>query len=387
MTDASLRQEIMTRNELTVLAEKRNGLCISAYMPTSWVGADMQQNQIRFKNLIRQAAERLAGYGLKGQDIEDMLAPAVVLQKNSPFWRQQNAGLAIFVGKDFFRYYRVPLEFAEAITVKDRFFLQPLLPLFNQNNRFYVLAVSKKTVRFFQGLGECLIEVEPKNLPKKLDDTIKFDVTERQHRNLPGTRAGATGLFHGHGGWQDESKDQVVRYLNEIDRSILAFMKEEQTPIVFAGVDYLFAAYREINSYGNLLAEAIIGNPDALRPDELGRDAWKIVQIYFRKSQEDAMDQLRQSSGTGLTSTLMKEVVPACCHGRTGILFTAAKQRQWGHYDPVSGDVILHDKEEQGSEDLCDLSAIHTFLNKGVVYEVAPQEMPNNAKLAALFRY
>ncbi len=387
MTDALTRQDAMTRDELILLAERSGQPCVSAYLPTAWVGADMQQNQIRFKNLMRHAAERLGGYGMRPQEIEEILAPAAALQKNTPYWKQLNDGLAVFISRNVFRSYRLPLAFAESLYVKERFLLQPLLPLFNRNNRYYVLSVSKKAVHFYQGLGDCLIEVEPKQLPRKLEDTTKYDVTERQHRNLPGTRGGGTGLFHGHGGWQDESKEQVARFLNDIERSVQAYLKDEQAPMVFAGVDYLFAAYREINAYGHLLTDAVIGNPDALRADELAQAAWRIVQDHYGQIRQEAIEQFRQSAGTPISATGMKDVVPACYHGRTGVLFTAANQRQWGHYDPDNNNVVLHDQEEQDSEDLCDLSAIYTFLNKGIVYELSQQEMPGKAKLAALLRY
>jgi hypothetical protein len=387
MFEALPRQEILNRNEMVILADKRNGPCVSAYMPTSWIGADTQQNQIRYKNLLRTASERLSETGIRGQDIEEMLAPGLNLQKNSPFWRQQNTGLASFMSRDFFRYYRLPLELPELVSVRDRFHLQPLLPLFSRSGRYFVLSVSKKAVHFYQGMRNCLIEVEPKNMPKKLEDTVKFDVPIRQHRNRPGTRTGGTTLFHGHGVWQDETKDNVIRYLNDIDRSIQAFMKEEQAPIILAGVDYINAYYRELNSYPNLLDRAIIGNPDALRPDELAKAAWEIAEPYYLKAREEDMAQYRQSVGTGLASTNVEDIIPACSHGRTGVLFAAANRHIWGRFNPEKNELTLHETEQPDSEDLCDFAAIQTFLNKGIVHELPLTEMPDRAYLAALFRY
>jgi len=381
------RQEILTRDELAELAQMQGGPCISIYMPTSWIGADMQQNQIRFKNLLKVSSEKLSDYGIRGQDIEEMLTPGVGLQKNSPFWRQQNTGLVCFIAKNFFRFYRLPLELPELVSVRDRFHLQPILPLFSRSGRYYLLSISKKAVHLYQGMRNCMIEVEPRNLPKSLDDTVKFDVPDRQVRNRPGTRKGTTTLFHGHGAWQDESKDQVIRYVNDIDRSIQSFLKEDQAPLVFAGVDYMFAYFRELTSHPNLLEEAVIGNPEALRPDELCKAAWEIVEPYYRIIQERDLAQYRQSAGTGLTSTALNEIVPACYHGRTGVLFAGAKQMQWGFFRSETNEVVLLERQEPGSEDLCDMAAIHTFLNKGVVHEIQPQDVPERAKLAALFRY
>ncbi len=75
------RQEILTRNELMTLIQSKYSPSVSLYMPTSWIGADMQQNQIRFKNLLRTAAERLSEYGVRPAEIEDMLAPAQTLHR------------------------------------------------------------------------------------------------------------------------------------------------------------------------------------------------------------------------------------------------------------------------------------------------------------------
>jgi hypothetical protein len=111
------------------------------------------------------------------------------------------------------------------------------------------------------------------------------------------------------------------------------------------------------------------------------------VQPYYHKTLDAALAQYRQSAGTGLTSTDLKEIVPACYQGRTGILFAASGQRKWGTFVPESNEITLHQREEKGSEDLCDLAAIYTFLNKGVVYELQPQEMPDRALVAAIFRY
>jgi hypothetical protein len=47
----------------------------------------------------------------------------------------------------------------------------------------------------------------------------------------------------------------------------------------------------------------------------------------------------------------------------------------------------VHEEAEPGDEDLLDFTAIQTLLNSGMVYAVEPQKVPDEALLAAAFRY
>ncbi|MFB3925441.1 MAG: hypothetical protein ACE14T_05250 [Syntrophales bacterium] len=381
------RNEILTRDELIDLVKTCGTSSVSIYMPTSWVGAEVQQNQIRFKNLLKEAQEKLVSSGLRTSEAEEILAPAHGLLRKSPFWKKQNSGLAAFLAPGIFRYFRLPLDFSELLVVSDRFHLKPLLPLFSSGGKYYVLAISQKQVRFFQGLRNCFMELDLKGIPKSLAEAIKFDVPERHLRSRPRAAKG-TAAFHGHGTWTDETKDNIMRYFQQVDRGLQEFLREERSPLIFAGVEYLFSMYREVNSYAHLMEKSIAGNPEGIRPDEFCKQAWIIAQSHYRKAIEEALDQYRQSVGTGLTSNRVDEIVPAAYHGRVGFLFAAKGQKQWGSFDEQSDKTVLLEKQEPGSEDLVDLAAIYTFLNAGTVYELQQENMPADSPvLAALYRY
>lgn len=40
-----------------------------------------------------------------------------------------------------------------------------------------------------------------------------------------------------------------------------------------------------------------------------------------------------------------------------------------------------------GDEDLLDFAALHTFLNRGAVYVLKPEDMPDSGAVAAVLRY
>lgn len=82
----------------------------------------------------------------------------------------------------------------------------------------------------------------------------------------------------------------------------------------------------------------------------------------------------------------MRDVLLAAWDGRVDLLFVAASTRIRGTFAPDTRAVEIGE-EESGTEDLLNLAAVHTILNRGVVYVVPPAQMADEAPLAAVLRF
>jgi hypothetical protein len=178
-----------------------------------------------------------------------------------------------------------------------------------------------------------------------------------------------------------------MRYLQQVDRALLKLLRDEHEPLVFAGVEYIFSMYREANSYAHLMDAFIQGNAETSGADELGKRAWEIAKVHHEQSFIEAVERYRRTVGTGLASDNIAEIVPGAGHGRVAVLFITKDCERWGNFNPKTGKVALHEKPQKGNEDLLDFAALQTFLNKGDVYIVEKEQMPNGEPIAALFRY
>jgi len=378
-----------SKDELQSLMVKQEGFCISMFMPTYRAGTPAQQNQIRLRNLLRVAEEKLLAGGSRPQEVKALLEPLQGLVGNVIFWRHQNDGLAIFISSNLFRYYRLPINFEELIVVADRFHVKPLLPALSGDDQFYVLTLSQNDIHLYKGTKQILREIEIDNIPKNLAEALQYDEPEKQIRFHRGTQRGGerSSMMSGHGADLENNKENIAKYFRQIDKGLRDILRDEPIPLVLAGVEYLFPIYREVNTYTNLIDEGITGNPKGMSMEQLHRQAWSIVYPCFEKDKNDAIAQYRQSSGTGLTSNDIREVVPAAYHGRVGSLFLLEGYQQWGIFDPEKNEVYCHEKMEAGSEGLCDFAAIQTFMNGGAVFVLPAGEMPDESCLAAVFRY
>ena len=383
--------DCLTKDGLKELLTPCGEHCISLYMPTNRAPVEGRQDLIRFKNMVRESEEWLIRWGLRPPEAKEYLAPLFTLMDDLGFWQYRGDGLALFYSQDIIRHFRLPMRFDELLVVANRFHLKPLIPLFTEDSSFYILALSQKEIRLIQGNRCGAWEVELEDIPASLTEYLRYDEPERQFQFRGKKPVGAGGkrytVFFAHGVGLDDSKDDICRYFQQIDKGLKEVLGQSRAPLMLAGVDYLVSIYRGVNSYPNLLQEGITGNPELLSPEELHARAWKLIQPRFLKAAEDAVSQYKQLAGTGRTSQEIAEIVPAAAQGRVEKLVVAPGVHVWGSFLPDRGSVELHGEPVAGSEDLLDRAAIEALLNGGKVYTAEPEALPDNASAIALFRY
>ncbi|HEX2162743.1 MAG TPA: hypothetical protein VHM02_02220 [Thermoanaerobaculia bacterium] len=386
--------ERVRREDVAELSTHRGGPHVSLFLPTVRAGQESQQNPIRFKNLLRDAAARLGERGAGEAEVADLLAPARELVDDYGFWQHQLDGLAVFLARGFARTYRLPLAFTELVMVEDRFHLKSLFPLFADEGRFFVLALSQNDVRLLEGSRHEVREVPLVDVPKSLADALGHELTDNHLYFHTGNRATSPGggrgtpVYHGQSANEENAKEEIRKFFGLVDRGVRDLLDEDgRSPLVLAGVEYLLPIYREQSSYPNVLAEGVRGNPDGLAAGELHRRAWGVVEERFRATRREAAERYGDLSGTGRVSRRLEEVVPAALDGRVDTLFVARGVRQWGRFDPATRAIERHPEQRADSKDLTDRAAVETFVNSGTVYAVEPEEVPEGGPLAAIFRY
>lgn len=375
---------LLSQQELQTLIHDSSSPCVSIYLPTHTAGAEIQQDPIRLKNLLSKAQAQLTEQGQRTSEAEQLLAPAWALldEGHEEFWRHQRHGLALFLSANSFRYYRMPLSFQELAVVSDRFHLKPLMPLLTGDGTFYVLAISQNQLRLWQASRDTMDELPLDDLPESLAEVLQYDDPEKQLQFHSGDRGGDP-IYHGQGVGTTDDKTNILRYCQAIDRGINDLLKDQQVPLVLAGVEYILSIYREANSYSNLLEAQITGNPDQWQASELHQQAWAIVEPYFQQAQKLAVEQYRQLITTEQTTAKLAEILPAAHAGQIDTLFVQAGIQQWGSFDPQTRQLEQHSDQHPGDEDLLDLAAVYTLSQSGKVYSIPASDMPERSTLAA----
>lgn len=193
----------------------------------------------------------------------------------------------------------------------------------------------------------------------------------------------------GHGSGLHAIKLDLERFFRRLDAGLAARMHDEHAPLVLAGVHYLLPIYRGVSTYPHLVDAVLEGNPDGLSAAELQRRAWPLVWPLFAAAREEAASRCREllAKGDGRAAGSVEAIMPAADSGRVATLFVADGTHLWGTYDSATAVTSVHADEELGDDELIDLAAARTFLNRGTVYAVRPEDVPGGMPTAAVLRY
>lgn len=394
MEATEMRQmDIVTLDEVRRLIDLPAGPCVSLFLPIEHAAPARQQNALRLENLLRQAKEHLLAGGESGAATRELLAPAYQLLEDRAFLAHPAAGLALFASAALFRLYWLPLAVEELVVIAPHAHVTPLVPLLSSDSPFYVLTLSLGGVQLFQGTQYGLRPVALHGVPASLEDALADDEFAKEaqfHTGVPGQGGERGAIFYGHG-VRDGTvvKQEILRYFRQVDHGVHRALHDEHAPLLLAGIGYLLPIYRAVNTYPQLEESAIVVNPDDLRPEELHARAWSIVALLRDRLRAAAVERYQMLRGTqpALAPSYLRAIVPAAYGGRVDTLFVAAGQRRWGSFDPASGALTLHESAGPNDAELLDLAAIQTIRHGGMVYAIAPEQLPDAAPLAAILRY
>jgi len=382
--------KLFTKNDLKNLKDYRDTPCVSIFIPTERAGQDVQKSRIELKNQLSVAQEKLVDSGMRAPDADKILKPARELLDDTMFWQYQSDGLAVFLSKDVFQYFRVPKKLAALAVVKRHFYVKPLLSLLGSERTYYVLAASQNRVRLIRCGDDGAEEITVNDMPQSLSEALKYDYAEKHlhyHTNNHQKNGNSDSIYHGIGGGTDDSKNNILQFFRMIDNALQRYFKNDKTPVILFAVDYLHPIYSTANSLDNYVKEGIKGNPDEISANEILNQSKEYMNPYFQKEEKQTLDSFDTYHAYGNTSVELEDISPAAVNGRVDTLFIPEEMQHWGIYEEMTAKVIDTEENNPASEDLYELAAVHTILKDGRVFMEKAERMPLGTEIAAVLRY
>ena len=221
---------------------------------------NMTEDQIRFKNLIREVSEILKNRD-DGKAVErELCGKLEELLDDKTFWEHQTEGLLVCSRPGALHMYHLPIDTEEYVAVDTHFHLAPVFSLLQDRQDYYAFVLAQQDPAIYSGDAYGLYPagvVLPRNLAAALN------IDEPNQRNVQQRSAGGSALntfgYNGRGGTKDYRDNDRTLYFRYLD-DILCDKLDSTKPLVIAGVESEIAEFRDISRYPKILSGAVLGS-------------------------------------------------------------------------------------------------------------------------------
>jgi hypothetical protein len=251
---------------------------------------------------------------------------------------------------------------------------------------FYLLALSQNHVRLLRCTPASSELVPfPEGTPTSLEEWLNT----RAPNHAPERDAGSPDSDGRREGnftsvTDRDNKDQhIANFFRAVNHAALEILRNETAPLVLCGVEYERVIYRQNNTYPALLEEGVQGSPESLKGGEMHARALEVVQEYFARPAQKALQSWEKLGGSTRVATAFGEVVKAAFEGRVAHLFAVDGTQTMGVFDRATMQMRVQGRQE----DLVNAAALQTLAFGGDVFILKPEDMPAGGQMNAILRF
>jgi hypothetical protein len=361
------------------------------YLETHAGKAGCDETILRFKNMKRDALRSLHS----GYDESIVAKFAKTLQQiedDVDFWNYQKGGVCIFLGSDFRYIKKIMQRVSDICVVADRFYLKPLLHLYQNHENFLILCVSMKSPKLFDADRDHIEAQDSPELQLAFDEFWGEPNADRHIVSLAIGGSGINGknraLFHNYNDVRGRKKIDLARYFRAVDDAVCKLISDQPcVPVVLAALPEYQDLYRTTSRIKGLMSQGIMHNPDVISADELRERAWSIVKPSTEVASIKMIDEYRNAVLVGKAAHRLHDVARAISQGRVGKILIEQDRTIPGKFIKDSGQILFGDLENPHITDILDEFAGAVAVGSGMVRILPKEKMPSDTGVAAICRY
>jgi hypothetical protein len=356
-----------------------HGPCLTICLPIEKSPNTARLEDKRLKSVVRAAEQALEARGVPVNTIRELLDPIVSVADIRERWGTAIGGtLVVFRSEEVFRAFEVHQKFNEAVHAANHFQIRPILKSLQQDQvEFYLLALSQKHVRLLRCTHYDSVEIPlPAGVPANIEEWLNT-------RSADSLASGSTGGSFTSTTDIDKKDEQLANFFHAINKGLTEMLKDQSLPLVLCAVEYELTMYRTINTYGSLVEEGVQGSPQSLKGGEMHKRALEIAREHTKEPMRKALTIYEKLGGTDRVSAKPVEILKAAHQARIAYLFIGEGATYEGRFDQSAMKV----HNDGITEDLLNLAALRTIANGGEVWVTVPGRIPEQAPMAAIFRY
>ncbi|MFG3259582.1 hypothetical protein [Streptomyces sp. NPDC048172] len=370
----------LTDDVLAELRERRPYPAVSLVVPTHRTRPANEQDPVRVRNLIAEAARRLH----TDPDVSDRTREAVVAQLEAAEAEVEFAytlhTLVLFATADEHQVWYLPRTAAERVVLSDSFLTRNLVAAKAQARPYWVLVFAEDRARLWSGSGDQLTESRREGFPLEQEPIVDEDPARSR-----GNRGGNSVKRY-----RDEA---TLQFLRAVDASLAKVVETEPRPLALVALPQGLSALQDVGTRVARSALASVpkgGLTDASAPVLAEAIAPARVEVRSERAR-DAVERLGAARGRKEYIAGLDEVWGAAREGRVALLvveepFRATVRVTDEHLVPAE-DGAVSDETGEVREDIVDEIVESALSTEAEVVFVPDGTLADEGRIAATVRY
>ncbi|HEY1755540.1 MAG TPA: hypothetical protein VGG72_09100 [Bryobacteraceae bacterium] len=361
------------------------GPCVTLVLPPYHAGERAESGAAFLKASLHGIAQQFVERKVPRTLGRDLLEPLEQLAHESAGSAGSHLGCAILRSQDVFCQFRLTQPARPSLTVAGCFAVRRLIDEFLAPAMFYILALSKDSVSLLRCAGAQLETVPlPGGAPMTLEEALALEPPDHDLENRSassGSEGGRRRIRFGTGSGREAAHAHLADFYKIVDRGIHKLLHEPEIPLLLAGVDEDVAAYRAVNTYRCLAQGSLHGSSKLLlQTAEILMYARSLLSAEERQRQAGALKEDAKHLAADRMLTDPYAILNAAFNGRVRQLYVA---------EDAENAAVFERKGYRtwGKEDLLNLAAVRTMLDRGRAFELPRSSMPGGAAAIAMLRY
>ncbi|KAF5068496.1 Bacterial archaeo-eukaryotic release factor family 3 [anaerobic digester metagenome] len=323
--------------------KQTDGAKLSLFMPTHLSDPENRQDPIVFKNLLRDAEEKLKEFpeGTLVRVMDELNQ----LQKDIMFWNRTKGGIGILASEAETRIHHLTYPVPASIKIGHEFHVLPLLRYQEGEPEAFLADISRNRLRLYYFDGHTVKAVRPAGLEQDFYDL--FDDFDPDSDGGSGNFNGLVGSYHG--GWskaEEERKDRE-KYFRYLDNAFTRLYKDQPMPVILSGTTENLSAFREI-AKGDFYAEAAIDKPlDSLNAHQIRDTVTKIMEDRRKAKYQKTTDMASVALSDNRAETDLAKIRKLAQEGRVAEFLV---NEQYISEDSQELDSLINDLTATGAK-------------------------------------
>ena len=371
----------LPEEDLTLLQTEKGNICISIIVPAHRLSPERRADRPEVKRAIEKAGQLLQ-YKYSKKETEPLLKAMDELYKTIDFTHNPD-GFGFYVSPNIKLLVQFPFLVEEKVMVGDSFELRDLLYKANYADPYYVLLLTEKGGRLFEGRWDSLFEIKDNNFPMAYKDDYAYAKPVRS--------SSYAGYSHVKDFEKDKSEMEAIRlrdFFRKLDKTLDNYLLRNH-PLIIFGVEKELSLFNGVSSHTKNIIDKIAGSHNYDSEKQLSDLAWPAMRLHLENNRKNLVKEFEEKIGEGLGVSGIQDIWNVTQEGKAFKLLVEKDYRTPGFLADNEYHLYLRPpmKPHKVLADAVD-DLIETVLEKnGYVYFVDNGTLKKHHRIALITRY